>query len=64
MMKDMGYGEKYQYPHDFAEAFVPENYFPETLGERRYYDPSEAGYEKTISDRLKAWWGARRKPAK
>ncbi|MDA8121292.1 MAG: replication-associated recombination protein A [Deltaproteobacteria bacterium] len=64
MMKDLGYGDKYQYPHDFAEAFVPENYFPETLGQRKYYQPSEAGYEKTISDRLKAWWGARRKPAK
>jgi putative ATPase len=58
MMKDMGYGEKYRYPHDFADAFVPENYFPETLGQRKYYDPSEAGYEKTIADRLKAWWGA------
>jgi putative ATPase len=64
LMKELGYGEKYQYPHDFADAFVPENYFPETLGRRTYYEPSEAGYEKTISDRLKAWWAAFRKPAK
>jgi putative ATPase len=61
LMKELGYGDKYQYPHDFADAFVPENYFPETLGRRNYYEPSEAGYEKTISERLKAWWGLVRK---
>ena len=60
LMKELGYGEKYQYPHDFSEGFVKENYFPETLGARIYYEPSEAGYEKTISERLKAWWGDRR----
>ena len=57
MMKEMGYGKEYKYPHDFADAFVPENYFPETLGRRKYYDPSDAGHEKVIADRLKAWWG-------
>ncbi|MBI5418702.1 MAG: replication-associated recombination protein A [Deltaproteobacteria bacterium] len=61
LMKELGYGEKYRYPHDFADAFVPENYFPETLGPRKYYEPSEAGYEKTIAERLKAWWGSVRK---
>ncbi len=59
LMKDLGYGKEYRYPHDFADGFVAENYFPETLGTRIYYTPSEAGHEKVISDRLKAWWGAR-----
>ena len=57
LMRDLGYGKEYRYPHDFADAFVPENYFPETLGRRRYYDPSDAGHEKVIAERLKAWWG-------
>jgi len=57
MMKELGYGKEYKYPHDFADAFVPENYFPETLGRRKYYEPSEAGHEKLISERLRAWWG-------
>jgi putative ATPase len=57
LMKDLGYGKEYKYPHDFADAFVPENYFPETLGRRKYYDPSGAGHEKVIADRLKSWWG-------
>src|SRR3989304_2680902 len=61
LMKDLGYGKRYQSPHDFADAFVPEEYFPETLGRRTYYEPSEAGHEKVIASRLRAWWGALRK---
>jgi putative ATPase len=57
LMRDLGYGKEYRYPHDFADAFVPENYFPETLGKRRYYEPSDAGHEKVIAERLKSWWG-------
>lgn len=57
MMKELGYGKEYKYPHDFADGFVPENYFPETLGRRKYYEPSGAGHEKVIAERLRAWWG-------
>jgi putative ATPase len=56
LMKELGYGKEYKYPHDFADGFVPENYFPEALGPRTYYRPSEAGHEKVIADRLKNWW--------
>jgi putative ATPase len=61
LMKELGYGKEYQYPHDFADAFVPEEYFPETLGRRTYYEPSEAGHEKVIALRLKTWWGSLKK---
>jgi len=60
MMKELGYGKEYRYPHDFADAFVPENYFPETLGRRKYYEPSGAGHEKVIAERLKSWWGGKK----
>jgi putative ATPase len=56
LMKELGYGKGYKYPHDFADGFVPENYFPETLGPRTYYRPSDAGHEKVIAERLKTWW--------
>ncbi len=56
LMKELGYGKEYKYPHDFADGFVPENYFPEELGRRTYYRPSEAGHEKVIAERLKNWW--------
>lgn len=57
LMKELGYGKEYKYPHDFADGFVQENYFPEELGRRTYYRPSEAGHEKVIAERLRSWWG-------
>ncbi len=57
LMKELGYGKEYKYPHDFADGFVQENYFPEELGRRAYYRPSEAGHEKVIAERLRNWWG-------
>jgi len=57
LMQDLGYGKEYKYPHDFADGFVRENYFPEELGRRSYYRPSEAGHEKVIAERLRNWWG-------
>ena len=64
LMRELGYGKEYKYPHDFADAFVPENYFPETLGTRSYYSPSEAGHEKVIAERLRSWWEGRFRPGR
>jgi putative ATPase len=44
--------EGYQYSHDFEGAYVPQAYLPEG---RRYYDPSEQGYEKRVKERLDYW---------
>jgi putative ATPase len=54
-MKGMGYGSGYQYPHDFQGHYVAENYLPDALKERRFYHPTESGYEKTLKERLRAW---------
>ncbi|MFA4974770.1 MAG: replication-associated recombination protein A, partial [bacterium] len=56
MMKEMGYGKDYKYAHDFEGHFVPnEQYLPDKLKGKRYYEPTENGYEKNISERLKGW---------
>jgi putative ATPase len=55
LMKKMGYGGGYQYPHDFNGHYVAENYLPDSLRNMRFYKPSESGYEKTIKERLAAW---------
>ncbi|RME28949.1 MAG: replication-associated recombination protein A, partial [Deltaproteobacteria bacterium] len=52
LMKDLGYGRQYRYPHDFEGNYVPEDYLPEQLAGRRYYTPSQNGYERTIARRL------------
>ncbi|MFH1370732.1 MAG: replication-associated recombination protein A [Planctomycetota bacterium] len=45
--KKLGFGADYKYPHEFAEGFVVQEYLP-GLGEKRYYRPTERGYEKNI----------------
>jgi putative ATPase len=44
--------EGYQYSHDFEGAYVPQAYLPEG---RRYYEPSDQGYEKRVKERLDYW---------
>lgn len=54
LMKDLGYGENYRYAHDEENAFAAgERYFPETMGERIYYQPVERGLEIKIGEKLK-----------
>ncbi len=52
LMRKLGYGEAYRYPHDFEGHFVVENYLPEKLQGRSYYEPSEQGAELAIRERL------------
>ena len=54
LMKELGYGKGYKYPHDFPEHFVTEQYLPQNLKGRRYYEPSDQGFEKEVGKRLKA----------
>jgi putative ATPase len=53
MMKDFGYGGEYRYAHDEPEGYAAgENYLPEELKDRKYYQPVERGMEKKIVEKL------------
>jgi putative ATPase len=54
LMKDLGYGKGYRYPHSFKGALVEQDYLPEKLKGRTYYEPSDRGYEKEIGERVKS----------
>ncbi|MBS4036043.1 MAG: replication-associated recombination protein A [Ignavibacterium sp.] len=56
LMKDIGYGKKYKYAHDFSNHFVEENYLPEELKGRQFYLPTENGQEKKIKEWLRFLW--------
>jgi putative ATPase len=60
LMKELGYGRGYRYAHDFREAFAPQDYLPDELKGRRFYHPSDRGYEKAVSERLDRWRQLRR----
>ena len=55
LMKELGYGEGYKYAFDYDQAYAPQEYLPPALRGARWYDPADAGYEKTIKERM-AWW--------
>jgi len=55
LMKDLGYGKDYKYPHDYPDHFIEEEYLPENLKGRTYYHPTEQGFEKEIKRRLENW---------
>jgi len=60
LMKRLGYGEGYQYPHAEEDRFVATRNLPGELGEAEFYQPTEEGSEGEIKTRL-AHWRARRK---
>jgi putative ATPase len=55
LMEQLGYGEGYKYAHDYAGGIVQQEYFPQELGARSYYHPTDRGLEKIIRQRLEAW---------
>jgi putative ATPase len=53
LMKELGYGKTYRYAHDEPDAYAAgERYFPEQMGERRYYMPAPRGLETKIGEKL------------
>jgi putative ATPase len=57
LMKEIGYGQSYQYAHDNAMETTDMETMPERLKGRKYYEPGELGFEKEIRKRIE-WWDA------
>ncbi len=54
LMKDLGYGKDYVYPHDHPDA-APQDFFPDELRGTRFYEPRESGWESELGKRLDAF---------
>ena len=52
LMREVGYGEGYKYAHEYPEAATDLQCLPDSLADRRYYEPSHRGFEKTIGERM------------
>ena len=59
LMKDLGYGQGYAYDHDVPGGFSGQNYFPDGMARRKFYDPKGEGVEGRIKERLDRWAQAR-----
>ena len=54
LMKELGYHQGYKYTHDFEGGYTQQEYLPEKLQGRTFYEPKGHGYEKNIQERM-AW---------
>ncbi len=52
LAREHGYGKGYLYPHDYDDADVDQQYLPDSLAGRIFYEPSEEGLELKIGERL------------
>lgn len=59
LMKELGYGEDYRYPHDFKGNFVENEYLPEEIRGKKIYSPGDNPRERDFRTKLKEWWQKR-----
>ena len=59
LMDELGYGQGYRYAFESEDHYLPQDYLPDALVGRRFYEPSDFGHERRIRERL-AWWAERR----
>jgi len=53
LMKGLGYGKGYKYAHDFKDAKVDQEHLPPSLKGRKYYRPTDRGFEAELRKRSK-----------
>jgi len=55
LMEGLGYGRDYLYPHDFQGKVVDQEYMPDSLKGRRFYRPTDSGFEAEVGRRIEEW---------
>src|SRR5262249_62364080 len=55
LMRDLGYGKGYEYDHATEEGFSGQNYFPDGMERRLFYEPVDRGFEREVKKRLDYW---------
>ncbi len=56
LMKELGYGEKYRYAHNYENHFVKEHYLPEQIKKAQFYNPAANPREEEMRKRLQNLW--------
>ncbi len=61
LMKELGYHKDYKYAHSFDNHFVEQQYLPDVIKNKIYYEPSEIGREAALKKYLESIWKKRKK---
>lgn len=56
LMKNLGYGENYKYPHDFPGHFVSQQYLPDELKDEHFWTPADNPAEDKLKARMGGYW--------
>ena len=56
LMKDLGYGTDYKYPHVFPNHFVHQQYLPDACNGIRFWNPDSNPQEAKLAERLSSLW--------
>lgn len=60
LMKELNYGKDYKYSHDYENNFTVQQYLPDEIKDKIYYEPSENGTEAKFKKRLNELWKKRK----
>jgi putative ATPase len=61
LMKELGYHKGYKYAHEFQSHFVEQQYLPDEIKDKIYYEPTEIGRESILKKYLDSIWTKRKK---
>jgi len=56
LMKNLGYGTQYKYPHSFEGNFAEQEFMPEEISGTTFYDPGNNKHEQELANRIRNWW--------
>lgn len=56
LMKELGYGDEYQYAHDYPNNFANQEFLPAEISETKFFEPGENSREKELRQFLKNRW--------
>lgn len=56
LMEELGYGNKYQYSHDFPGNFVQQEFLPEDIAGHNFFHPGSSSKEKEINEAMQKLW--------
>ena len=64
LMKNLGYGGDYIYPHDFPEHFARQQYLPTEHEKAVFWFPADNALEEKMAKRMQQWWGKKENPTR
>lgn len=59
LMQELGYGKDYKYAHSYEGNFVPDDFLPKEILNKKLYDPQDNARENELRQRLRNWWKER-----